>query len=193
MSAAARLNSKLKRSFSFLHDGSDKPIEVVCTYSDSTSNVFDVEVAIENEEKQSFLNVGATLDGEHSTEQTLVMAVDMDERRCRVNAVHDQDQVIVFNEVPSTLLLLILQLGSVSLTLPPPAFAVSDQSAGSGPASNSVKSPMPCKIAQVMVKPGQKVSKGIFLFKKLTLRNALDYSGGHEDGTCYARTHGRHR
>lgn len=36
--------------------------------------------------------------------------------------------------------------------------------ASGGSTSGSVKTPMPCKISQVMVKPGQKVEKGAAIF-----------------------------
>ncbi|KAM3581946.1 hypothetical protein VKS41_005386 [Umbelopsis sp. WA50703] len=68
----------------------------------------------------------------------------LDGRRYKVNAVIEGDNVDVFGEH-----------GRTTFTIPTPSYLT----AGAADAVGSVKTPMPCKISQVLVKPGEKVEK----------------------------------
>ncbi|KAG2178908.1 hypothetical protein INT43_001755 [Umbelopsis isabellina] len=68
----------------------------------------------------------------------------LDGRRYKVNAVIEGDNVDVFEEH-----------GRTTFTIPTPSYLT----AGAADAVGSVKTPMPCKISQVLVKPGDKVEK----------------------------------
>ncbi|KAJ3300670.1 Methylcrotonoyl-CoA carboxylase subunit alpha, mitochondrial [Borealophlyctis nickersoniae] len=78
------------------------------------------------------------------------VVADIADRRARSTVVRDGSEVHVFFEGSKYM-----------VTIPPPAYLASSQTAAAG--SGAVVTPMPCKISQVNVKPGQKVEKGVAL------------------------------
>ncbi|KAJ3048724.1 hypothetical protein HK097_010262 [Rhizophlyctis rosea] len=80
-------------------------------------------------------------------EETHVFVSSVGDRRVRSSVVRDGERVHVFFEGHKT-----------TLKVPSPAYllAAGGEAAGSG----AVVSPMPCKISQVNIQPGQKVEKG---------------------------------
>ncbi|KAI9300175.1 carbamoyl-phosphate synthase L chain, ATP binding domain-containing protein [Cunninghamella echinulata] len=85
----------------------------------------------------------------HLDEEGLLVST-IDDKQIKTNVVLYNNDVVVFD-----------QNGRTDLTLPTPAYVAG---ASGGSDSGSVKTPMPCKISQVMVKPGQKVEKGAAIF-----------------------------
>lgn len=79
-----------------------------------------------------------------SIDEDGMLVATLDGRRYKVNAVVEGDNVDVFAES-----------GRSTFTIPTPAYLT----AGAADAVGTVKTPMPCKISQVLVKPGDKVEK----------------------------------
>jgi 3-methylcrotonyl-CoA carboxylase alpha subunit len=103
-----------------------------------------------------------------SVDEDGMLVATLDGRRYKVNAVVEGDNVDVFAEVSDVFhlrrvevfpslkfVLLSSQTGRSTFTIPTPSYLT----AGAADAVGSVKTPMPCKISQVLVKPGDKVEK----------------------------------
>lgn len=104
-----------------------------------------------------------------SVDEDGMLVATLDGRRYKVNAVVEGDNVDVFAEVsdmlqlqrvenfsfPNLKLFPSPQTGRSTFTIPTPSYLT----AGAADAVGSVKTPMPCKISQVLVKPGDKVEK----------------------------------
>ncbi|KAJ3080439.1 hypothetical protein HK102_003065, partial [Quaeritorhiza haematococci] len=86
--------------------------------------------------------LGVESEGERENE----VSVDLAGRRCRASVVREGDAVHVFYEGTKH-----------TLRIPVPEFLKSKAASAD---AGSVVTPMPCKISQVLVKPGDKVQSG---------------------------------
>ncbi|ORZ19710.1 carbamoyl-phosphate synthase L chain, ATP binding domain-domain-containing protein [Absidia repens] len=104
-------------------------------------NLVDVEIKQADNTVKTFEGVNSYLD-----EDGLLVA-SLDNKQVKSNVVLHNDDVVVFDEH-----------GRTNLKLPTPLYVAGG--AGSAGGAGNVLTPMPCKISQVMIKPGQKVEKG---------------------------------
>ncbi|KAI8393499.1 carbamoyl-phosphate synthase L chain, ATP binding domain-containing protein [Radiomyces spectabilis] len=138
-----RLNSVDKRTFQM--SAQDKEYKVlVSTNNASGKTDFEIVDTSSGESVKKFTDVESHLD-----EEGLLIS-NIDNKQIKSNVVVHQDEVVVFDEA-----------GRTELKLPIPAY-VTGSGAGAE-AAGSVKTPMPCKISQVLVKPGQKIEKDMAL------------------------------
>ncbi|KAG0166111.1 Methylcrotonoyl-CoA carboxylase subunit alpha, mitochondrial [Apophysomyces sp. BC1034] len=122
-------------------DVGDNKYEVQVTSSKQGKGLVDLEVVdkTNNKSVKTFTNVQSHFDEDGQ----LVSSID-EQTMTRNVVVHD-DKVAVFGEH-----------GRTDLKLPAPAYITAGAAADS---AGSVRTPMPCKISQVLVKPGQKITK----------------------------------
>ena len=128
-----RLNQRLSRTFTFT-DG-DTPRTVTLSYN--RDNSFDATVATASG-TETFSGVTGALQGNGH------VLFEINGERIKGTVVRKGDDVHVFAPGDRAI-----------VTLPPPSFLNDTSAAG----LNSVLTPMPCKITQVMVKAGDKVVK----------------------------------
>ncbi|KAI9347527.1 carbamoyl-phosphate synthase L chain, ATP binding domain-containing protein [Pilaira anomala] len=138
-----RINNINHRKFAVT--ANDHPYEIIVSTNPKKSHLVDMEVidATTQESLKSFTEVESHLDHEG------LMVSSIDSKMIKSNVVLNGQDVVVFDE-----------FGRTTFKLPTPAYisAVSD-----GHGVGSVKTPMPCKISQVLVKPGQIIEKGTAL------------------------------
>ncbi|KAI8072988.1 carbamoyl-phosphate synthase L chain, ATP binding domain-containing protein [Gongronella butleri] len=139
---AFRLNHKETSTTTFELDGSKYDVQLTTSAkaSDKTPHVVDIQVKADGNTLQSFDAVDSYIDEDGLLVSTL------DGKQTKTNVVSFKDNVVVFD-----------QHGRTELTLPTPAYVAGAATTGG---TGSVKTPMPCKISQVMIKPGDKVEKG---------------------------------
>ncbi|KAF7725493.1 Methylcrotonoyl-CoA carboxylase subunit alpha, mitochondrial [Apophysomyces ossiformis] len=122
-------------------DANGKQYEVQVTSNKQGKGAVDLEV-FDKANKQllkTFSNVRSHFDEEGQ------LVSNIDDQRMKRNIVVYNDEVSVFGEH-----------GRTNFKIPPPTYIVAGAAADS---AGSVKTPMPCKISQVLVKPGQKIAK----------------------------------
>lgn len=138
-----RINNINHRKFAVT--ANDHPYEIIVSTNPKKSHLVDMEVidATTQESLKTFTEVESHLDQEG------LMVSSIDSKMIKSNVVLNDQDVVVFDE-----------FGRTTFKLPTPAYisAVSD-----GHGVGSVKTPMPCKISQVLVKPGQIIEKGTAL------------------------------
>ncbi|KAK4508839.1 uncharacterized protein ATC70_013462 [Mucor velutinosus] len=135
-----RINNINHREFSVT--ANDHPYKVIVSTNSTQSHLVDMEVvdAATNESIKTFTAVDSRLDKDG------LMVSSIDSKTLKSNVVlHDQD-VVVFDE-----------FGRTTFKLPTPNYILGN---GENQGAGSVKTPMPCKISQVFVKPGQVINKG---------------------------------
>lgn len=135
-----RINNVNHRKFAVT--ANDHPYEVVVSTNPKQSHLVDMEVidASNNESLKTFTAVESHID------QDGLMVSAIDSKTLKSNVVlHDED-IVVFDE-----------FGRTTFKLPTPNYILGG---GDGHGAGSVKTPMPCKISQVLVKPGQLIEKG---------------------------------
>ncbi|ORZ25822.1 carbamoyl-phosphate synthase L chain, ATP binding domain-domain-containing protein [Absidia repens] len=106
-------------------------------------NLVDVEIKESGSDKtiKIFEGVDSYLDQEG------LLVSSLDSKQVKSNVVLHNEDVVVFDEH-----------GRTDLKLPTPLYVTGGAESAGG--AGSLKTPMPCKISQVMIKPGQKVEKG---------------------------------
>lgn len=135
-----RVNHALSRSFTFL----DHKVPVTVDVEYTSSNTFTITVKDGNGTITRYDNVCARMKADNT------LSADIDNRRIEHRVVRFQDKVIVFSDG-----------GKYVISVPVPRHLQGSESGdGSGDVLSSVRTPMPCKISQVLVKNGQKVTKG---------------------------------
>ncbi|CAO3624209.1 unnamed protein product [Mucor hiemalis] len=138
-----RINNINHRKFAVTTN--DHPYEVVVSTNPQQNHLVDMDVidAKTKESIKTFTGVESHLDSEG------LMVSSIDNKTIKSNVVlHDED-VVVFDE-----------FGRTTFKLPTPVYL---SAGGDGQGAGSVKTPMPCKISQVLVKPGQYIEKGTAL------------------------------
>jgi 3-methylcrotonyl-CoA carboxylase alpha subunit len=118
---------------------------VIVSTNPKQSHLVDMEVidASNNTSIKTFTAVESHID------QDGLMVSAIDSKTLKSNVVlHDED-VVVFDE-----------FGRTTFKLPTPNYILGG---GESHGAGSVKTPMPCKISQVLVKPGQVIEKGTAL------------------------------
>ncbi|KAF9437491.1 Methylcrotonoyl-CoA carboxylase subunit alpha, mitochondrial [Entomortierella beljakovae] len=134
LDSGLRLNQLSEQQLAFKLEDQDVNVGVEFN-RDGTFNV-----RVQTPEKTSvFSKVMAKL----SSENTLVSEIE--NHRYKTSVVQKGDQVYIFSED-----------GKVTLEIPQPKYLT----VGKEEKAGSLRTPMPCKISQVMCKPGDKVTKG---------------------------------
>ncbi|ORX45680.1 hypothetical protein DM01DRAFT_1410889 [Hesseltinella vesiculosa] len=138
-----RMNSRETTTTTFELDGKQYNVQLTTSAkaSDKSPHLVDIQVQHDGTTLHSFEGVDGYLDSEGLLVSTL------DNKQTKTNVVNYKDNVIIFD-----------QFGRTEFTLPTPSYVAG--AAGGSSGTGSVKTPMPCKISQVMVKPGEKVEKG---------------------------------
>ncbi|KAG0237809.1 Methylcrotonoyl-CoA carboxylase subunit alpha, mitochondrial [Actinomortierella wolfii] len=131
-----RLNMSSDASFAFKLKEQEVKVNVEFNHDDGTYNV---KVVTPNK-TTVFEKVLAKLEGSHA------LLSEIASQKHKTNVIHEGDRVHVFSEGE----------GKVTLEVPKPKFL----SMGKEEKGGSVRTPMPCKISNVMCKPGDKVTKG---------------------------------
>ncbi|KAI7871713.1 carbamoyl-phosphate synthase L chain, ATP binding domain-containing protein [Spinellus fusiger] len=137
---AFRINTKDSTKVSLSVDKTDYNVFITEGHSENTLNV---DIHQGTEPIKSYENVQISLDQEDQWVATLENKV------FKSNVVVHNEKVTVFD-----------QHGRTDMRLAVPFYLSSNESVG---AAGSVKTPMPCKISQVMVKAGQKIEKDAVL------------------------------
>ncbi|KAI9472295.1 MAG: carbamoyl-phosphate synthase L chain, ATP binding domain-containing protein [Benjaminiella poitrasii] len=136
-----RVNNIHHREFSFTTN--DHPYKVIISANQAGEHLMDMDIidATTNESIKQFTGVESHVDKEDG-----LIVSSIDNKKLKSNVVlHNQD-VIVFDE-----------FGRTTFKLPTPTYMLgANEVQGVG----SVKTPMPCKISQVLVKSGQMIEKG---------------------------------
>ncbi|KAI8137005.1 carbamoyl-phosphate synthase L chain, ATP binding domain-containing protein [Fennellomyces sp. T-0311] len=139
-----RLNMKDTRTVSFVDPkNADKKYNVEIT-ADPTSEAVDIKVL----EGDNVIKTYTKVESRYDEQGELVSSIDS--KQVKSNVVVAGDEVTVFDGYGRT---------EVQLSTPPYVIA----SAKGADSTGSVKTPMPCKISQVLVTPGQKIEKGTTL------------------------------
>ncbi|KAI9251872.1 carbamoyl-phosphate synthase L chain, ATP binding domain-containing protein [Phascolomyces articulosus] len=140
-----RINMKDTRTVTFVDpkDG-DKRYNVELTTKDHDL----VDIKVLEQESGAVLKEYKDVQGHYNEQGELVSSIDS--KQIKSNIVVAGDEVTVFDEFGRT---------EVNLATPPYVVA----SAQGADSTGSVKTPMPCKISQVLVTPGQKIEKGTTL------------------------------
>ena len=140
-----RLNMKDTRTVTFVDPkNNDKRYSVEIT-SKNGNDLIDIKVL---EQDGGFLKEYKDVQGQYNEQGELVSSIDS--KHVKSNVVMDGDEVTVFDE-----------FGRTEVQLATPAYVIA--SAKGADSTGSVKTPMPCKISQVLVTPGQKIEKGTTL------------------------------
>ncbi|KAI7849484.1 carbamoyl-phosphate synthase L chain, ATP binding domain-containing protein [Circinella umbellata] len=140
-----RLNMKDTRTITFVNPkDNDKQYNVEIT-SKNGDDLIDIKVL---EQDGSVLKEYKDVQGQYNEQGELVSSID--KKHIKSNVVVDGDEVTVFDE-----------FGRTEVQLATPAYVIA--SAKGADSTGSVKTPMPCKISQVLVTPGQKIEKGTTL------------------------------
>ncbi|ORY97946.1 carbamoyl-phosphate synthase L chain, ATP binding domain-domain-containing protein [Syncephalastrum racemosum] len=133
-----RLNGKDPREFTFISSHGEHKVAV--TPSQQAGSV-DITVTLgQDQAPTTYTNVSS-----HWTDDGQVVS-SIDDKKVKSNVVTKGEKVTVFDEA-----------GRTDLTLPTPGYILASAAGVAG--TGSVKTPMPCKISQVLVKPGQQVEK----------------------------------
>ncbi|SAM03866.1 hypothetical protein [Absidia glauca] len=138
-----RLNSLETEKTTLESNGESYDVYMTTSPKAASSNLVDVEIkkSGSDESIKTFEGVDSYLDDEG------LLVSSLDNKQSKSNVVLHNDDVVVFDGH-----------GRTNLKLPIPLYV--SGGAGSADGAGSVKTPMPCKISQVMVQPGQKVEKG---------------------------------
>ncbi|KAL7753477.1 hypothetical protein RI367_001252 [Sorochytrium milnesiophthora] len=136
--AGARLNTHYSQSFQ-LKDG-DRNVSATVEFANGKYNI---QVnAGPDQPIAEFFDVTFSRNAADSAK----FDIDIGPQKLTPSVVIEQDRVHVFDTV----------IGKRTFVIPEPTFL----SAGKSETTGSVRTPMPCKISQVLVKPGDKVEKG---------------------------------
>ncbi|CAO3693897.1 unnamed protein product [Rhizopus stolonifer] len=140
--SAFRLNNVHSKSFRFNYE--DQAYEIVVSANANRSHLVDLEVKKGDESIKKFTAVDSHFDSEG------VLVSCINDKNVKSNVVLHKDDVVVFDES-----------GRTTFQIPTPNYlsVIAQSSHGAG----SVKTPMPCKISQVLVQPGQVIEKGTAL------------------------------
>ncbi|GAA5806025.1 hypothetical protein HPULCUR_011553 [Helicostylum pulchrum] len=135
-----RINNINHRKFAVT--ANDHPYEVVVSTNAEKSHLVDMEVidAVTQETIKTFSAVESRMDSDG------LMVSSIDSKTLKSNVVLHNEDVVVFDE-----------FGRTTFKLPTPGYL---SATGDGHGAGTVKTPMPCKISQVLVKPGQLIAKG---------------------------------
>ncbi|KAI9499591.1 carbamoyl-phosphate synthase L chain, ATP binding domain-containing protein [Zychaea mexicana] len=141
-----RLNMRDTRTVTFVDSkDSDKQYKVEITTQDKGDAV---DIKVVSADDGSVLKTYTDVQAQYNEQGELVSSIDS--KQVKSNVVMDGDEVTVFDEYGRT---------EVRLATPPYVIA----SAKGADSTGSIKTPMPCKISQVLVTPGQKIEKGTTL------------------------------
>ncbi|KAG2211198.1 hypothetical protein INT47_006317 [Mucor saturninus] len=138
-----RINNINHRTFSV--NANEHPYQVIVSTNAQKSHLIDMQVVdgTTSETIQTFTGVESHFDEEGS------MVSSIDSKTIKSNVVLHDDDIVVFDE-----------FGRTTFKLPTPVYLTA---VGDGHGAGSVKTPMPCKISQVLVQPGQIIEKGTAL------------------------------
>ncbi|CEJ01583.1 Putative 3-methylcrotonyl-CoA carboxylase alpha subunit [Rhizopus microsporus] len=139
---AFRLNNINSKTFSFTFN--DESYDIVASANAQKPELVDLEVKKGNESIKKFTAVDSHFD----QEGLLVSCID--NKQVKSNVVLHNENVVVFDES-----------GRTTFQIPTPNYLSAIVHGAN--AAGSVKTPMPCKISQVLVKPGQVIEKGAAL------------------------------
>ncbi|KAI7901609.1 carbamoyl-phosphate synthase L chain, ATP binding domain-containing protein [Cokeromyces recurvatus] len=136
-----RVNDVHHREFNFTQN--DHPYKVVLSTNPLKADLVDMNIidATTNESIKKFTGVESYIDQEDG-----LLVSSIDNKKIKCNAVLHNQEVVVFDES-----------GRTTFKLPMPAYLLNESDSHS---MGSIKTPMPCKISQVLVKPGQTIEKG---------------------------------
>ncbi|CEG76143.1 Putative 3-methylcrotonyl-CoA carboxylase alpha subunit [Rhizopus microsporus] len=139
---AFRLNNINSKTFSFTFN--DESYDIAVSANAQKPELVDLEVKKGNESIKKFTAVDSHFDQEG------LLVTCIDNKQVKSNVVLHNENVVVFDES-----------GRTTFQIPTPNYlsAIVHGAAAAG----SVKTPMPCKISQVLVKPGQVIEKGAAL------------------------------
>ncbi|KAI8987177.1 carbamoyl-phosphate synthase L chain, ATP binding domain-containing protein [Pilobolus umbonatus] len=153
---AFRINNKNQKKVAVTFN--DHPYEVVVSSSQKDSHLLDMAIidGKNNEVIKNYTNIESYLD-----EEGLVVST-IDNKSTKSNVVVYEDEVVVFDD-----------FGRTTLQLPTPKYLAEAMDGGHG--VGSVKTPMPCKISQVFIQPGQYVEKGatILILEAMKMEHAI--------------------
>ncbi|KAI8099673.1 carbamoyl-phosphate synthase L chain, ATP binding domain-containing protein [Halteromyces radiatus] len=127
------------------HDGESYDVYMTTSAKADDKSPHLVDVEIKQSGSTDIIKKYEAVDS-YLDEEGLVIS-SLDNKKVKSNVVLHNDDVIIFDE-----------FGRTNMKLPTPAYVAGGVSGADG--AGSVKTPMPCKISQVMIKPGQKVEKG---------------------------------
>ncbi|EIE81871.1 hypothetical protein G6F46_007504 [Rhizopus delemar] len=140
--SAFRLNNINTKSFTFTSE--DHSFEIAVSANATQPHLVDLEVRKDGESIKKFTAVDSHFDKEG------LLISRIDNKKVKSNVVLYKDDVVVFDE-----------FGRTTFKIPTPNY-LSNLAQGAH-AAGSVKTPMPCKISQVLVQPGQIIEKGTAL------------------------------
>ncbi|CAO3618916.1 unnamed protein product [Cunninghamella blakesleeana] len=143
-----RINNLETSKTTFESEGKTFDVYMTTSPKATDANPYLLDLEIKESGTDNVIKTYESVQG-HIDEDGLLVST-IDDTQFKTNVVLYNDDVIVFDKN-----------GRTDLKLPTPAY-VAGTSGGSD--SGSVKTPMPCKISQVMVKPGQKIEKGAAIF-----------------------------
>lgn len=141
MRQAFRVNTKDGQKFTFNVD-KENPYSITITPS-KQAGLVDIQVV--NDATKETIKSFTDVESHWDEEGQLVSSIDG--KKTKSNVVLRGDQLTVFDDY-----------GRTEAHLATPAYIVA--SAKGADSAGSVKTPMPCKISQVLVTPGQTIEKG---------------------------------
>ncbi|KAI8971513.1 carbamoyl-phosphate synthase L chain, ATP binding domain-containing protein [Mycotypha africana] len=128
-------------------DDHPQPYKVVVSTHPENDSLIDMDVmnGETGETLKSYKAVKTYIDQEDG-----LLVSSLDNKKLKSNVVLHNDEVVVFDE-----------FGRTTLKLPTPKYLEGlRNSQGTAGAAGSIKTPMPCKISQILVQPGQHIKKG---------------------------------
>ncbi|KAG0750061.1 hypothetical protein G6F62_000989 [Rhizopus arrhizus] len=140
--SAFRLNNINTKSFTFTSE--NHSFEIAVSANATQPHLVDLEVRKDGESIKKFTAVDSHFDKEG------LLISRIDNKKVKSNVVLYKDDVVVFDG-----------FGRTTFKIPTPNY-LSNLAQGAH-AAGSVKTPMPCKISQVLVQPGQMIEKGTAL------------------------------
>ncbi|KAG1146770.1 hypothetical protein G6F37_005735 [Rhizopus arrhizus] len=140
--SAFRLNNINTKSFTFTSE--NHSFEIAVSANATQPHLVDLEVRKDGESIKKFTAVDSHFDKEG------LLISRIDNQKVKSNVVLYKDDVVVFDG-----------FGRTTFKIPTPNY-LSNLAQGAH-AAGSVKTPMPCKISQVLVQPGQMIEKGTAL------------------------------
>ncbi|KAG0950170.1 hypothetical protein G6F57_000302 [Rhizopus arrhizus] len=140
--SAFRLNNINTKSFRFTSE--NHSFEITVSANATQPHLVDLEVRKDGESIKKFTAVDSHFDKEG------LLISRIDNKKVKSNVVLYKDDVVVFDG-----------FGRTTFKIPTPNY-LSNLAQGAH-AAGSVKTPMPCKISQVLVQPGQMIEKGTAL------------------------------
>ncbi|KAL1923581.1 uncharacterized protein VTP21DRAFT_8561 [Calcarisporiella thermophila] len=132
----ARLNLLHTRQITF--EDAETSKKIVTEVTSRQDGLLDITVSWDDK-TQTFEGVRSTIRAQDG-----VLVTDIADRQLRSRVVLNKEKVHVFGET-----------GKTTLSIPTPSYL----RATSSDVAGSVKTPMPCKISQILVQPGQEVEK----------------------------------